>query len=357
LDQGDDVQRVVELPVAGARQPVPSALSAGDLDWSRSGVAGEVRRRGEARRPSGAAKQPPGNDRADANGLGQSAAQRGDRVLDLFADHGQPAIQSADLSDQIPGDLLAGAVSCGQRVDRAEQRGRLVGAELAWGATRDKLAQQRMELVDAAGALADQVAAPFLQHRQHNRRVLWLQLLGVALQRRDPSRGGRVQRIGLTATPARQLADPCGGGGAHVLDGLPTSQQPLSEMAAQPAGVLDRPTPLRKLPGPCQQLPIPGLAGRHLQAGQLLVGPDDQGGGRVGLLVGVNAEYDQGHGCLLLLTGRDAVADSPTCRRHAHASVESGHDRAPAGGMPTVSQPDGGRMSPSHPVDAPGHAT
>jgi hypothetical protein len=37
-----------------------------------------------------------------------------------------------------------------------------------------------MELVDAAGALSDQVAAPLLQHRQHGRRVLWLQRLGVA---------------------------------------------------------------------------------------------------------------------------------------------------------------------------------
>jgi hypothetical protein len=55
-----------------------------------------------------------------------------------------------------------------------------------------------------------------------------------------------------------------------------------------------------------------------------------------------------------LLTGRDAVADSPTCGQHAHASVQSGHDRVPAGGMPTVSQPYGGRMSPSHPVDARG---
>jgi hypothetical protein len=41
----------------------------------------------------------------------------------------------------------------------------------------------------------------------------------------------------------------------------------------------------------------------------------------------------------LQLTGRGAVADSPTFGRHAHASVQSGHDRAPADGMPTVSQP------------------
>jgi hypothetical protein len=38
-----------------------------------------------------------------------------------------------------------------------------------------------MQLVDAAGPLADQVAAPLLQQREHDGHVLWLQLLGVAL--------------------------------------------------------------------------------------------------------------------------------------------------------------------------------
>jgi transposase-like protein len=90
-----------------------------------------------------------------------------------------------------------------------------------------------MELVDAAGALADQVAAPLLQHRQHDRGIVGLYRLGVALQGRDTGRGGRIQHVGLAATPARQLADPCGCGGAHVLDGLPTSEQPLGEVAAQ----------------------------------------------------------------------------------------------------------------------------
>jgi hypothetical protein len=43
-------------------------LAAGDLDWSRAGVAGEVRRCGEPRGPAGAAKQPAGDDRAHACG-------------------------------------------------------------------------------------------------------------------------------------------------------------------------------------------------------------------------------------------------------------------------------------------------
>jgi len=128
LDQGDEVQGVVELPVTSAGQAVPSALAAGDLDGSRAGVAGKVRRGGEPRRPSGAAKQPAGDDRVDANGLGQPAAQCRDAVLDPNADHGQPPIQPSDLGDQVPGNLLAGTVRGGQRVDRAQQRGGPVGA-------------------------------------------------------------------------------------------------------------------------------------------------------------------------------------------------------------------------------------
>jgi len=130
-------------------------LAAGDLEWSGAGVAGEVRRGGEARGPTGAAKQPAGDDRADTHGLGQPAAECGDAVLEPVVDHGQLPIQSADLGDQVPGDLLAGAVRGGQGADRAEQRGGLVGAELRWGTAGDELAQDRMELVDAAGALAD----------------------------------------------------------------------------------------------------------------------------------------------------------------------------------------------------------
>jgi hypothetical protein len=159
-------------------------------------------------------------------------------------------------------------VGGGQRTHPTQQCGCLVGAELAWAAARDELAQHRMELVDTAGALSDQVAASLLQHRQHGRRVLWLQRLGVALQGRDPGGGGRVQGVGLAASPLRQLPDPGGGGGAHVLDGLATSQQPLGEVAAQPAGILDRPAPLRELLGPAQQLLVAGCAGWDPEASQ-----------------------------------------------------------------------------------------
>ena len=127
LDERHDVQGMVELPVTGPRQPVPGVLAASDLERSGAGVAGEVRAGGKARGPSRAAEQPAGDDWADANSLGEPAAQPSDGVLDPLADHREPPIQPSDLGHQIAGDLLAGVVGSGQRVDRAEQRGRLVG--------------------------------------------------------------------------------------------------------------------------------------------------------------------------------------------------------------------------------------
>src|SRR5215216_5534815 len=145
LDQGDEVQGVVELAVTGTRQLMSGVLAAGDFEGSGAGVAGEVGRGGEARGPTGAAKQPPGDDRADADGLGESAAECRDGVLEPLVDHGQPSIQAADVGDQVPGDLLAGAVGGGQGAETAQQRGGRVGAELAWSATRDEIAQHRMK--------------------------------------------------------------------------------------------------------------------------------------------------------------------------------------------------------------------
>jgi hypothetical protein len=136
---------------------VSGVLAAGDLERSGADVAGEVRRGGEARGPTGAAKQAAGDDRADAHGLGEPAAECRDGVMEPFVDHGQLSIQPADLGDQLPGDLLAGTIGSGHRVDRAEQRGGLVGPQLRWGTASDELAQHGMELVDAAGALGDQL--------------------------------------------------------------------------------------------------------------------------------------------------------------------------------------------------------
>jgi hypothetical protein len=73
---------MVALPVTGARQPVSGVLAAGDLERSGADVAGEVRRGGEARGPTGAAKQPAGDDRADAHGLGEPAAECRDGVME-----------------------------------------------------------------------------------------------------------------------------------------------------------------------------------------------------------------------------------------------------------------------------------
>src|SRR5512132_789144 len=127
-------------------------------------------------------------------------------------------------------------------------------------------------------------------------------------------------------------------------------------MTAQPVGVLDRPASLRELPGPAQQLAIAGGAGWPPQAGQLLVRPGDQGGGRMGLLVRVDPEDHHGHGSPppAHRTGRRGrQSDLRTARLMPLLSQAT--TWATAGGMPTASQPSGDRMSPSHPADA--HST
>jgi hypothetical protein len=66
-------------------------------------------------RPVRCGHQPTGDDRADIDGMGQTAAECRDGVVEPLADHGQPSIRSAGLGDQVAGDLLAGVVGWGQR--------------------------------------------------------------------------------------------------------------------------------------------------------------------------------------------------------------------------------------------------
>jgi hypothetical protein len=97
-------------------------------------------------------------------------------------------------------DEVQGVVELPVTGARESMSGVLAAGDLEWSG--DELAQDGMELVDAAGVLADQVAAALLQHRQHDRGIVGPYRIGVALQGRDPGCGGRIQHVGLAATPA-----------------------------------------------------------------------------------------------------------------------------------------------------------
>jgi hypothetical protein len=71
LDAGGEVERVVERAVAGAGQPVPSLLTAGDLDRGGAAVAGVVICAGKAGDVTGVADELGGQDLADAEDLGE----------------------------------------------------------------------------------------------------------------------------------------------------------------------------------------------------------------------------------------------------------------------------------------------
>jgi len=84
LGDGDGVQRGVELTVSAAGETVSGFLGAGHLDRRRAGVVGE---RGRAREPVSAAGAPnkaAGSDRADTDGVGQSASRGCDELADVF---------------------------------------------------------------------------------------------------------------------------------------------------------------------------------------------------------------------------------------------------------------------------------
>ncbi len=65
LGERDDVQRMVELSVAAARQPVTDSFGAGHLDRRDAGVVGEGWCGTESASPTGAGQQATADDRPD----------------------------------------------------------------------------------------------------------------------------------------------------------------------------------------------------------------------------------------------------------------------------------------------------
>jgi hypothetical protein len=103
-----------------------------------------------------------------------------------------------------------------------------------------QVAQQCMQLVDQPGALADHVAAALIQQPQNSRQVIGGNKVGIPAQGGDGGRGRGIDDIVLAPSAARELPHPCRRSCGHVLDDLAARDKPLSQMPAQPAGVLHR---------------------------------------------------------------------------------------------------------------------
>jgi hypothetical protein len=207
-------------------------------------------------------------------------------------------------------------------------------------ATRHKVPEQGVELVDRAGALRDQVPASLAEQGQHRAQVLRAGRVGLSGQQRDA--GGRrgVDDVVLAPPTPRQFPHPSGRGRRNIMDGLPASEQPLREVAAQTAGVLHRPPSLRERRRPAQQPPVARERGVDLHAGHHPVRAGLESAGGVAALVGVDPDDD--HVRVPLVDDRGETADDmPTSSAEAPDTPlpESDHGPEHRPVRPTPAQP------------------
>jgi hypothetical protein len=184
--------------------------------------------------------------------------------------------------------------------------------QLGRRAAGKQLAQQGVQLVDAAGALLGQVGPAFVEHPQHRRHALGDHRSGIAVQRGDAGRRGGIERVGLPPPASGQLPHPGGRGGRDIDHVLAPRDQPLREVPAQALGVLHRPPPLIEPLRPAQQPPVLRETRLDPQPVGELMRLRIQCRGGVAGLVGVDADHD--HRCVLFSrgSGRRTVVDTPT---------------------------------------------
>lgn len=97
-------------------------------------------------------------------------------------DVGERRVDSAQVPHEILGELFAGTFTRRRRGDRTQDRGRRLGGDRELGATREQIAQHRMELLGYTNPLRRKVRTAFLEHREHRRVIL--RVLGRGRDRR-----------------------------------------------------------------------------------------------------------------------------------------------------------------------------
>jgi hypothetical protein len=155
----------------------------------------------------------------------------------------------------------------------------------------------------------------------------------------DRGRGGSVDPVVLAAAATGEPTDAAGRRGRNVDDALPADDEPLSQVAAEPVGVLHHPPVLRPAAAPGQETPVLRQARLDPQRTRLLIRGRVNGGSGVSGLVWVNTDHDQGSS--FLTAGRQDVHGRYADFRNrwpGHASVESDRGRTP-GRRHTPSRP------------------
>jgi hypothetical protein len=154
------VQRVVDPPVPGPRQPVAHLLPGRHVDRGGAVVAGELVLGSEPGHVAGLGQDPPGDQRADPVQAGQRGAGLGSQGSDLSCDVLQPGIQGADVGQVIAGDVQPARRHVVRGPDPGQQRLGLVRGQLAAHPTGRQLGQQPVQPARRLGALGGKLFSP-----------------------------------------------------------------------------------------------------------------------------------------------------------------------------------------------------
>ena len=133
------VDRVVDAAVAAQREPVDLAVPGGHLDRGGAVIGGEVIAAGEAGHVGDVADDGAGDDRADAEHLGEGGARDLDRGSELLAGAAQLGIQAAHVLEELSGKLGAGHLDGTGRGGLPEDPGGLNCGDLLGDAAGDQV--------------------------------------------------------------------------------------------------------------------------------------------------------------------------------------------------------------------------
>ncbi len=157
LHARSEVERVVQRAIPCSTQAMTAYVTAGGFDRSSAGVAGVVSRGGKACDVPGVTEDLGRQHIADPQDLRQRAATCSDSLCASLPTHRELAVEPAHISDEYSRHALAFMLDGGHGVNRGDQRGRILGCQVGWRATRAQISEQPMQPVDRPSTLLGQL--------------------------------------------------------------------------------------------------------------------------------------------------------------------------------------------------------
>jgi hypothetical protein len=172
LSDGRHVNGVVEPPVALAREPVADLVARGRLDRSRPVVGREVIRAGEPGDVDRFSDHSAGDDRPDAEELGERRPRHLDQSRDLAGALLHLLVQRANISEVLEGDLEADLAHLVVGPQPEQDFFGFSNAELSTQTAGGELDQQAVEPADRLGPQRRQLISPIAEQAQADRGVV-----------------------------------------------------------------------------------------------------------------------------------------------------------------------------------------